>query len=81
MKRKAGISLASYLVLLSSQAINKSGGFMSAEENLLIVGSLRKESINRKVANAIAELVPASLNAQCPSRDCGNVKVNRSCRN
>lgn len=47
----------------------------------VIVGSLRKDSINRKVADAIAELVPASLNAQCPSRDCGNVMVNRSCRN
>ena len=27
----------------------------------VIVGSLRKESINRKVANALAELVPPSL--------------------
>ena len=27
----------------------------------VIVGSLRKESINRKVANALAELAPASL--------------------
>src|SRR5258708_40370279 len=28
----------------------------------VIVGSLRKDSINRKVANALAELAPASLN-------------------
>lgn len=27
----------------------------------VIVGSLRKESINRKVANALAELVPPNL--------------------
>jgi chromate reductase len=27
----------------------------------VLVGSLRKESINRKVANALAELIPPSL--------------------
>ncbi len=31
----------------------------------LLVGSLRKDSINRKVANALIELAPAGLN-KCP---------------
>jgi len=43
----------------------------------VIVGSLRKDSINRKVANALAELAPAalkpSMSAQGPMAKAGGV--------
>lgn len=39
----------------------------------VLIGSLRKDSINRKVANALAELAPAAL--KCNIVDIGNLPI------
>ena len=40
---------------------------MSAKQVAVIVGSLRKESFNRKVANALIELAPQEMSAEIPA--------------
>lgn len=46
---------------LQTYVVNEQGACMSQIQIAVIVGSLRKESINRQLANAIAKMAPADV--------------------